>query len=104
MIQIEVPDMNDSMVDISIDREKFVLRFTYNEMNDFWSFGVYDNNREPIVAMTKIVPSFPLLHYYNDSRLPDGDFAVICEKENVGRYDFTNGDARFMYIPNSELE
>lgn len=104
MFFIRVPDMNDSLSMISIDRKKYYLRFTYNDHCDYWSFGIYNADRKPIVAMIKIVPNFPLRHFYTDVELPDGVFGCLSHKETVTRYSFINGDADFVYIPRVELE
>ena len=62
MLYITVPDMNDSVSTLSIDGVEYGLRFTYNEKYDYWSFGLYDENMEPIISQTRIVPNFPFLH------------------------------------------
>lgn len=104
MLYIDVPDMNDSISTISLDGKEYGLRFTYNEKNDYWSFGVYDENEEPIVAMTRIVPNFPLLHYYTNTELPKGVFGCLSELPSVGRRAFLDKTAEFVYIPLIELE
>ncbi len=104
MLYIKVPDMNDSMSSVSIDGREYVLRFTYNETYDYWSFGLYDTNREPILAMTRIVPNFPLYHFYSGSDLPDGIFGCLSDNLKVGRNAFRDKTAEFVYIPNSELK
>ena len=104
MLYIEVPDMNDSVSSLSIDGKTYGLRFTYNERGDYWNFGLHDENKKPIIAMTKIVPNFPLMHFYTMDELPNGVFGCISSKEKVGRNAFKNGTAEFVYIPNEELE
>lgn len=104
MLYIDVPDMNDSISTLSIDGKEYGLRFTYNEKYDYWSFGLYDENDSPIIAMTRIVPNFPILHYYTDTDIPDGIFGCVSDDETVGRYAFVNKSAEFIYIPNVELE
>ena len=74
MLYIEVPDENDSLSMLSIDGKEYGLRFTYNEKYDYWSFGLYDEDEDPIIAMTRIVPNFPIFHSYTDPDLPDGIF------------------------------
>lgn len=102
---IKVPDMNDSMSYISIDGVMYYLRFCYNETGDCWSFGVYDKSRNPIVPMTKIVPNFPLLHYYAGvDGLPSGTFGCLSNKAHIGRKSFVNGDAEFCYITKDEVK
>ncbi len=104
MLFIKVPDMNDSVSDLSVDGKIYGLRFTYNERYDYWSFGILDENRNPIIAMTRIVPNFPLLQYYRDQNLPNGIFGCLSISETVGRQAFNDGTAEFVYIPNAELE
>ena len=104
MLYIEVPDMNDSISTLSIDGKMYNLRFTYNEKFDFWSFGLLDEKRNPIVAMTRLVPNFPIFHFYTSKNIPDGIFGCLSDIDTVGRYAFVNKTARFVYIPNAELE
>lgn len=104
MLYIKVPDMNDSTSTISIDEVEYLLRFTYNEKFDFWSFGLYTIEEEPIIAMTRIVPNFPIFHFYTYHTLPDGIFGCISDKDTVGREAFNDQTAEFVYIPYVELE
>lgn len=104
MLFIKVPDMNDSISDLSIDGKVYGLRFTYNEKYDFWSFGLYDEDRRPIIAMTRLVPNFPICHFYTYASMPDGIFGCLSQSETVGRQAFNDGTAEFVYIPNVELE
>ena len=104
MLYIEVPDMNDSVSTLSIDGKEYGLRFTYNERYDYWSFGLYDEDNAPIIAMTRIVPNFPILHFYTDSNIPDGIFGCVSDIDTVGREAFNNKTAEFIYIPNVKLE
>lgn len=104
MLFIDVPDMNDSISSLTIDEIEYGLRFTYNEKYDYWSFGLYDEDDDPIIAMTRIVPNFPIFHFYTDSDIPDGVFGCLSDIDTVGRYAFVNKTAEFVYIPNEELE
>ena len=103
MLFITVPDQNDSMSVLTIGEKEYLIRFTYNETGDYWSFGLYTAEEEPIVAMTRIVPNFPLLHFYTDSRLPDGVFGCLSTSDRVGRNAFLE-TAEFVFIPAEELE
>jgi hypothetical protein len=104
MLYITVPDMNDSLSSISIDGVLYYLRFTYNEENNYWNFGVYDENEEPIVAMVKIVPYFPLLYQYQDSRLPEGEFCAFSDYEQIQRQSFNQLEAEFVYFTKTDLK
>ena len=103
MVEIAVPKRNDSMSSLSIDNKEYIIRFTYNEMGDYWSFGLYDASQEPIIAMTKIVPDFPLLHFYTYPDLPDVVFGAISNQDRIGRNDFWDGTASFVYLTQDEL-
>lgn len=104
MLYIDVPDRNDSISALSIDGKEYGLRFVYNEKYDYWSFGLYDEDDNPIIAMTRIVPNFPLLHYYTDADIPDGIFGCLSDSGHVGRNAFIDRTAEFVYIPHVELE
>jgi len=104
MLYITVPDMNDSISSISIDGKRYGIRFTYNEKYDYWSFGLHDEDRKPVIAMTRIVPNFPLFHFYTELSLPEGVFGCLSDLENVGRQAFVEGKAKFVFIPARELE
>ena len=104
MLYIEVPDENDSLSMLSIDGKEYGLRFTYNEKYDYWSFGLYDEDEDPIIAMTRIVPNFPIFHFYTDPDLPDGIFGCLSDTGEVGRQAFVEKTAEFVYITNLELE
>ena len=94
---IEVPDENDSMVDIVLDDVFYILRFTYNDTKDYWTFGVYDDAENPIAIGMKIVPGTPCNIFFGATQLP-GVFGVITNLDRVGRDDFVNGKAEFVFI------
>lgn len=104
MLFITVPDLNDSFSSLVIDGIEYLLRFTYNEICDDWSFGLYDTEENPIVAMTRIVPNFPLFHFYTDQRLPNGVFGCLSSNNKVGREAFNKKTAEFVFIPTEEME
>lgn len=103
MIVITPPDMNDSFSRLVLENKEYLLRFTYDSTGDYWTFGIYRSENDPIVTSIKIVPCFPLNHFFKHTDMPQGIFAVITKQETVGRNAFTNGDAKFVFIPYSEL-
>ena len=66
--------------------------------------GIYNSKGFPLVSMIKIVPNYPLLFPYTNIDLPDGDFGCISDLGKIGRNDFVNSLADFVYIPRSDLE
>lgn len=98
-IIIEVPDLNDSISRIVLLGKQYQLRFTWNDTGGFWSFGLMDSLGTPLLIGTKIVPQFPLNLFYGTENIPLGVFAALTEKERIGRQDFVNGKAQFVFIP-----
>lgn len=98
-IIIEVPDLNDSISRIVLLGKQYQLRFTWNDTGGFWSFSLMDSLGAPLLIGTKIVPQFPLNLFYGTENLPLGVFAALTEKDRIGRQDFVNGKAQFVFIP-----
>lgn len=98
-IIIEVPDMNDSISRIVFDGKQYQLRFTWNDTGGFWSFGLSNALGTPLLIGVKVVPQFPLNLFHERADLPMGVFAVLTEREHVGRKDFIDGAAQFVFIP-----
>jgi len=101
-IDISVPDMNDSFSRVVLDGTQYLLRFTWNETAQRWSFGLFTTQREPLMQGLRIVPRFPLNLQTVDERIPNGIFGVFTDFESVGREDFINGRAAFVYISAGE--
>lgn len=98
-IVIEVPDMNDSVTKVPLQGKLYQLRFTWNDTGAYWMLGVMDSLGTPLLLGVKIVPQFPLNLLFGRENMPSGIFAVLTEKESVGRQDFVDGTARFVFVP-----
>lgn len=98
-IIIEVPDMNDSVSRVVLKGKQYQIRFTYNDTGGYWSFGLADSLGNPIRVGVKLVPQLPLNLFWGTDDMPLGVFAVLSELEKVGRTDFIEGRAKFIFIP-----
>ena len=94
---ITVPDMNDSVSRIALDDVYYRIRFTYNDTCDYWSFGLYTDQDEPIAIGIKMVPRMPLNLFFGVKQLPSGVFGCMTNLNRIGREDFNNGKAKFIY-------
>ena len=103
-IIIEVPDMNDSVSRIVLNEIAYLIRFTYNHTKDYWKFSLYDTQNEPIVLGVKIVPNFPLNVFYGVTDLPFGVFGAMSNLNRIGRNDFVDGKAKFIFCPAETAE
>lgn len=98
-IIIEVPDMNDSVSRVVLNGTAYLIRFTWNDSGGYWKFGLYDSQNQPIVIGVKLIPRFPLNVFYGVTKLPNGVFGVMTKLERIGRRDFVEGNAKFVFGP-----
>ena len=67
---IEVPDMNDSVVKVSLQSRLYQLRFTWNDTGGYWMLGVMDSLGTPLLLGVKMVPQFPLNLLFGRDDMP----------------------------------
>ena len=103
-IIIEVPDANDSISRVVLAGTAYQIRFTYNGRGDYWKFSLLDTQSNPIVQGVKIVPNFPLNIFCGVAKLPFGVFGVMSKLDHVGRQDFADGNAQFVFAPVNTVE
>lgn len=101
---IQVPDMNDSFSRVVLCRQEYLIRFLYNATCDYWSFGVYDTNKNILLQQRKIVPLSPLTHFDVSVNIPQGIFGCFTNIKRVGRKDFIDKKADFAFIPWEDLD
>lgn len=94
---IEVPDLNDSVSKVVLGSKQYQIRFTYNDTFDHWTFGLYDSLGTPIRVGVKIVPQYPLNLFWGVEDAPSGVFGVLSNLERIGRNDFVDGKATFIF-------
>ena len=97
--EIAVPDMNSSDSPVVLDGTQYIIRFEWNDFAKRWSFGLYTIQKEPLIERTRMVPRFPLNLQIVNEDCPNGIFGVKTDLASVGRHDFVNGLAKFVYIP-----
>lgn len=108
MLTIGMMDANDFMISVILDTTAYRLHFAWNDAAKYWTVDVCDNDNVDIVRGIPLVANFPLLaQYRRHSRIPPGELvAVVTDMTNqtpIGRMDFLNGRASFVYIPEDEL-
>ena len=96
---IDIPDMNDSVSRVVLNNKEYNIRFTYNDSYDYWKFSLYDSQSNPIYLNIKIVPKFPLNIFIGTSDAPSGFFGVKTSLLRIGRNDFKDKNAKFIFCP-----
>jgi hypothetical protein len=97
-VQILVPREHDSFSALTINGGQYLLRFSYNDTFDYWTFGIYELNRKPIIEGLKIVPNFPLNLFLRMRRFGDTCFIATSKQQHIGRRDFWDGNAQFWMV------
>ena len=100
MFLIDVPDINDSLVEVELDEEVFILHFSWNDTVGYWSLSIQNVYNDELISCLPIYPNRRLLEFVKNAQLPLGDFIVIRNDDtaSIGRADFSNGSAALMYI------
>ena len=99
--QILIPQQHDSFSEITLNGESLLIRFTYNDTFDQWSFGLYELNQTPILVGVKIAPNFPLNLFTPMRRLGDVYFIAMSKRPHIGRRDLWDGGAEFLIMEKS---
>ena len=82
MVYFTPPDKNDSFTRIILDGDEYLFRFSYNYEGEFWTLGIY------------------LRQYI---KLPKGVLGVMTQLDKIGRNDFIDGNAQFVYVTYDEF-
>ena len=98
-IEITVPDFNDSFSRVVLDGKQYLIRFSWSETAQRWSFGLFTMQKEPIVQGIRMVPQFPLNLQIVGDTFPQGVFGVYSDVPAPGRTDYLDARAIFAYIP-----
>lgn len=91
--------------DVTLDGRDYVLRYTYSERQDAWSLDVMLPDETELATGLKLSANIPLLHRYNDDRLPAGQLLALSMEDppqDPGRHDL-GSKVRMVYIPADEL-
>lgn len=103
MIKITVPDAHDSMSKVVLDEVVYWMRCTYNSFGDYWSIGLYDEDQNALIPMTKAVPMYDLFRSYKSYvGIPQGYLFCVSKVEKIGETAFKDGNAILVYIGREE--
>ena len=99
-----VPGYPDQTMTTVFDDFPVTLRAKWNERFGFWSLGIYDRDRNPILTGIKLVQNYPLVGKYNLSQF-GGELIFIRMSGTKDRPDFDSlgGDHVLVYLAEEEL-
>lgn len=105
MIEINVPNHNDSLLEVTLDDEVFFLHFSWNSTGEYWTLAIENAYNDELVSSLKLLPNRSILPFVRNADLPLGELVVVREDslESVGRDDFKNGLASLVYVGIDEM-
>lgn len=87
---IPFQDRSQWRQDIELNGVNFILTFSWNVFNEFWSMNIYDIDLNPIVLGIKIVTQWNLTEQIVQDNMPINDIIcqnIVGEFQKIERYD-----------------
>lgn len=105
MIQIPIPDLNDSLTEVELDGMTVFLRLSWNSEAEQWVMSVENAYNELIVAGIAVVPGTPLLAGYRHLSVPAGELVALApdRRDTIGRAALPSGEVALIYIDAQEM-
>lgn len=107
MLQISIADHNDFIEPATLDGTLYKLHFAWSPHGG-WGLDIRDGQNSDIIRGIAVVPNFPLLDgYRRHGGIPPGELLAIVNDtaiQQIGRRDFVEGRASFIYVPESEVQ
>jgi len=105
MIQILVPDANDSLTETELDGMTFFLRLSWNSEARQWVLSIENAYNELIVAGIAVVPDTRLLAGYRHLAVPSGELVALApdRRDTISRSALPSGEVALLYINADEV-
>ena len=100
MIQIPIPDVNDSLTEVELDGVTYFLRLSWNSEAELWALSIENAYNELIVAGIAVVPGSPLLAGYRHLTVPAGEMVVLApdRRDTISRDALPSGEVALIYV------
>lgn len=105
MIQIPIPDVNDSLTEVELDGATFFLRLSWNSEADLWALSIENAYNELIVAGIVVLPGSPLLAGYRHLTVPAGELVALApdRRDTISRHALPSGEVALIYVEAQEV-
>ncbi|CAB3637394.1 hypothetical protein CEY09_14885 [Achromobacter marplatensis] len=105
MIQIPIPDVNDSLTEVELDGVTYFLRLSWNSEAELWALSIENAYNELIVAGIAVVPGSPLLAGYRHLTVPAGEMVALApdRRDTISRDALPSGEVALIYVDAQEV-
>ncbi|NMK48056.1 hypothetical protein [Achromobacter sp. Bel] len=105
MVQIPIPDANDSLTEVELDGATYFLRLSWNSEAEFWALSIENAYNELIVAGIAVVPGSPLLAAYRHLTVPAGELVALApdRRDVISRGALPSGEVALIYVDAQEV-
>jgi hypothetical protein len=105
MIQIPIPDVNDSLTEVDLDGLTYFLRLSWNSEAELWTLSIENAYNELVVAGIAVLPGTPLLSGYRHLTVPAGELVALApdRRDTIGRAALASGEVALIYVDAQEM-
>ncbi|MFY0477095.1 phage baseplate plug family protein [Achromobacter marplatensis] len=105
MIQIPVPDVNDSLTEVDLDGVTYFLRLSWNSEAELWALSIENAYNALVVAGIAVVPGSPLLAGYRHLTVPAGELIALApdRRDAISRGALPSGEVALIYVDAQEV-
>ena len=106
MIRIPFENYPSFRQEVLLDNTSYILDFNWNSRGQFWSMGIYNVFKEPVVLGIKLVLNYELINQFSAYDIPQGEMYVIDpsgDRGEIEQYDLVNGRCSLIYLSEDEI-
>ena len=104
MTPIPVADLNDQLLEATLDGRSYHLTVSWNEEAQRWTMSLRNLDTDTLVSGIALVPLYPLLRQIRQANLPPGEFGIDAPPGYPMRRDaFTSGVASLWYFSADDM-
>lgn len=105
MIQILVPDANDSITEMELDGMTYFLRLSWNSEAQQWVLSIENAYNELIVAGIVVAPDTRLLAGYRHLAVPAGELVALApdRRDTISRAALPSSEVALFYVNADEV-
>jgi len=105
MIQIPIPDVNDSLTEVDLDGLTYFMRLSWNSEAELWTLSIENAYNELIVAGIAVLPGTPLLSGYRHLTVPAGELVALApdRRDTISRAALPSGEVALIYVDAQEM-